>query len=250
MNQLQVFNFTGKDVRVIMKDGQPWWLAKDICSVLDHSDVSMAVKRLDEDEKLTQTLFVSGQNRNVWFVNEPGLYSLILTSRKPEAKQFKRWVTHEVLPAIRKTGMYATDELLDNPDFLIQAATKLKEEREARKLLESQIEQDRPKVIFAEALETSKSSILIGELAKLLKQNGINVGQNRLFNWLRAEGYLGRKGDYRNLPTQKSMELGLFEIKTRTIANPDGSTRITKTTKVTGKGQVYFVNKFKEGETA
>ncbi|WP_040931822.1 phage antirepressor KilAC domain-containing protein, partial [Paenibacillus larvae] len=234
MNQLQVFNFTGKDVRVIMKDGQPWWLAKDICSVLDHSDVSMAVKRLDEDEKLTQTLFVSGQNRNVWFVNEPGLYSLILTSRKPEAKQFKRWVTHEVLPAIRKTGMYATDELLDNPDFLIQAATKLKEEREARKLLESQIEQDRPKVIFAEALETSKSSILIGELAKLLKQNGINVGQNRLFNWLRAEGYLGRKGDYRNLPTQKSMELGLFEIKTRTIANPDGSTRITKTTKVTG----------------
>ncbi|MEV2698263.1 Bro-N domain-containing protein, partial [Paenibacillus larvae] len=144
MNQLQVFNFTGKDVRVIMKDGQPWWLAKDICSVLDHSDVSMAVKRLDEDEKLTQTLFVSGQNRNVWFVNEPGLYSLILTSRKPEAKQFKRWVTHEVLPAIRKTGMYATDELLDNPDFLIQAATKLKEEREARKLLESQIEQDRP----------------------------------------------------------------------------------------------------------
>ncbi|ALA12307.1 phage antirepressor [Paenibacillus larvae] len=250
MNQLQVFNFTGKDVRVIMKDGQPWWLAKDICSVLDHSDVSMAVKRLDEDEKLTQTLFVSGQNRNVWFVNEPGLYSLILTSRKPEAKQFKRWVTHEVLPAIRKTGMYATDELLDNPDFLIQAATKLKEEREARKLLESQIEQDRPKVIFAEALETSKSSILIGELAKLLKQNGINVGQNRLFNWLRAEGYLGRKGDYRNLPTQKSMELGLFEIKTRTIANPDGSTRITKTTKVTGKGQVYFVNKFKQGETA
>ncbi|MEV2550859.1 phage antirepressor [Paenibacillus larvae] len=250
MNQLQVFNFTGKDVRVIMKDGQPWWLAKDICSVLDHSDVSMAVKRLDEDEKLTQTLFVSGQNRNVWFVNEPGLYSLILTSRKPEAKQFKRWVTHEVLPAIRKTGMYATDELLDNPDFLIQAATKLKEEREARKLLESQIEQDRPKVIFAEALETSKSSILIGELAKLLKQNGINVGQNRLFNWLRAEGYLGRKGDYRNLPTQKSMALGLFEIKTRTIANPDGSTRITKTTKVTGKGQVYFVNKFKQGETA
>ncbi|MEV2756714.1 phage antirepressor [Paenibacillus larvae] len=250
MNQLQVFNFTGKDVRVIMKDGQPWWLAKDICSVLDHSDVSMAVKRLDEDEKLTQTLFVSGQNRNVWFVNEPGFYSLILTSRKPEAKQFKRWVTHEVLPAIRKTGMYATDELLDNPDFLIQAATKLKEEREARKLLESQIEQDRPKVIFAEALETSKSSILIGELAKLLKQNGINVGQNRLFNWLRAEGYLGRKGDYRNLPTQKSMELGLFEIKTRTIANPDGSTRITKTTKVTGKGQVYFVNKFKQGETA
>ncbi|AXF40189.1 anti-repressor Ant [Paenibacillus phage Jacopo] len=251
MNQLQVFNFTGKDVRVIMKDGQPWWLAKDICSVLDHSDVSMAVKRLDEDEKLTQTLFVSGQNRNVWFVNEPGLYSLILTSRKPEAKQFKRWVTHEVLPAIRKTGMYAADELLDNPELLIQAVTKLKEEREARQQLEAQVKSDKPKVLFADAVSASQTSILIGDLAKILKQNGIQTGGKRLFEWMRANGYLiKRQGADYNMPTQRAMEMGLFEIKETSVTHSDGHVTINKTSKVTGKGQVYFVNKFKEGETA
>ncbi|AXF40057.1 KilAC domain antirepressor [Paenibacillus phage Bloom] len=251
MNQLQVFNFTGKDVRVIMKDGQPWWLAKDICSVLDHSDVSMAVKRLDEDEKLTQTLFVSGQNRNVWFVNEPGLYSLILTSRKPEAKQFKRWVTHEVLPAIRKTGMYAADELLDNPELLIHAVTKLKEEREARQQLEAQVKSDKPKVLFADAVSASQTSILVGDLAKILKQNGIQTGGKRLFEWMRANGYLiKRQGADYNMPTQRAMEMGLFEIKETSVTHSDGHVTINKTSKVTGKGQVYFVNKFKEGETA
>jgi len=141
--------------------------------------------------------------------------------------------------------MYAKDELLNNPDLLLDVVTKLKEERDRRLEAEKQIELDRPKVIFAEALETSNTSILIGELAKILKQNGIDIGQNRLFALLREQGYLGRKGEYYNMPTQRSMELGLFEIKTRTINNPDGSVRVTKTTKVTAKGQMYFVNKFK-----
>jgi len=240
-----IFNYENKQIQVVIENGEPWFVAKDVCDVLEHSDTSKAVSRLDDDEKLTRTLFVSGQNREVWLVNEPGLYSLILTSRKPEAKAFKRWITHDVMPSIRKHGMYAKDELLDNPDLLLDVVAKLKEERDKRIAAEQRIELDRPKVIFAEALETSNTSILIGELAKILKQNGIDIGQNRLFALLREQGYLGRKGEHHNMPTQRSMDLRLFEIKTRTINNPDGSVRVTKTTKVTGKGQMYFVNKFK-----
>ncbi|MEV2520532.1 BRO family protein, partial [Paenibacillus larvae] len=164
MNQLQVFNFTGKEVRVIMKDGHPWWVAKDVCSVLDHSDVSMAVKRLDEDEKLTQTLFVSGQNRNVWFVNEPGLYSLILTSRKPESKKFKRWVTHEVLPAIRQTGKYSLsttpsymiDEPIKRAEQWIQEQ-KQKQEIETKALmLEQRVAEYEPKITYLDRILQSK----------------------------------------------------------------------------------------------
>ncbi|MEV3101751.1 Bro-N domain-containing protein, partial [Paenibacillus larvae] len=144
MNQLQVFNFTGKDVRVVMKEGQPWWIAKDVCSVLEINNTSQALTRLDEDEKGLINNDTLGGIQEMAAVTESGLYSLILTSRKPEAKQFKRWVTHEVLPAIRKTGMYAADELLDNPELLIQAVTKLKEEREARQQLEAQVKSDKP----------------------------------------------------------------------------------------------------------
>ncbi|AIQ61833.1 antirepressor [Paenibacillus stellifer] len=243
MNQLQVFNFTGSEVRVVIHDGRPWWVAKDVCQAID-IDQSQT-RRLDDDEKGLRLIQTPGGSQEVLTVNEPGLYSLILGSRKPEAKSFKRWITHEVLPAIRTTGMYAADELLDNPDLLIEAATRLKEERAARRALEAKIEKDRPKVIYAESVEVSENTILIGELAKLLKQNGIDIGQNRLFKILRSEGYLGVRGEYWNMPTQRSMDLALFEIKTRTINNPDGSTRTTRTTKVTGKGQIYFINKFK-----
>lgn len=250
MNELtKAFQYVGNNVRAIIKGDTVWFVAKDVCEVLDHSDVSMAVSRLDEDEKLTQTMFVSGQNRKTWLVNESGLYSLIMTSRKPEAKQFKRWVTHEVIPSIRKHGGYLTpekvEEALNDPDTIIMLATRLKEERAQRAAVEKQRALERPKVLFAEALETSHQTILIGELAKLLKQNGVDMGQKRLFNWLREQGYLIRKpGDEYNNPTQKGMNLGLFEIKKRTINNNDGSVRVTKTTKVTGKGQLYFINKF------
>lgn len=181
------------------------------------------------------------------YIPENIFYRLAMKAKNAAAEAFQAKVADEILPSIRKTGMYATDQLLDNPDLLIAAATKLKEEREVRKRLEAKVEQDKPKVLFAEALETSSNTILIGELAKLLRQNGIDIGQNRLFAQLREQGYLGRKGEYWNMPTQRAMDLGLFEIKTRTINNPDGSVRVSKTTKVTGKGQVYFVNHFKKG---
>ncbi len=178
-------------------------------------------------------------------INESGLYSLILSSKLPQAKEFKRWVTSEVLPTIRKHGMYATDELLDNPDFAIATLQKLKEEREAKKLLEAQIEVDRPKVLFADAVSASHTSILVGELAKLLKQNGVNIGATRLFTWLRKHGYLiKRNGRDWNMPTQKSVELGLIRVKETSITHSDGHITVSKTPLVTGKGQQYFINKF------
>lgn len=251
MNQLQVFNFTGKDVRVVVKDGHPWWVAKDVSELLGFRMASDFTRTLDDDEKDTQIVRTPGGNQEVTIINESGLYSAILKSRKPEAKQFKRWVTHEVLPAIRKTGMYATDELLDNPELLIQAATKLKEEREARRQLEAQVKSDKPKVLFADAVSASQTSILVGELAKILKQNGIQTGGTRLFEWMRANGYLiKRQGTDYNMPTQRAMEMGLFEIKETSVTHSDGHVTINKTPKVTGKGQVYFVNKFKKGEVA
>lgn len=251
MNQLQqVFNYQNNQVRTVVKDDELYFVAKDVCEVL-RIDPSQT-RRIDNDEKGVCLIQTPGGHQEMLAVNESGLYSLILGSRKPEAKQFKRWVTHEVIPSIRKHGAYMTPDMIEkvltDPDTIIKLATNLKEEQTKRIAAETQIERDRPKVLFAEALEVSNNSILIGELAKLLKQNGINIGQNRLFDTLRKEGYLGRKGEYYNLPTQRSMELKLFEIKTYTINNPDGSVRTTRTTKVTGKGCIYFVNKFKTAE--
>lgn len=255
MNELQnIFNYQGQEVRTVRSGQDIFFVAKDVCDVLDHSDVSVAVSRLDEDEKLTQTMFVSGQNRKVWLVNESGLYSLIMTSRKKEAKQFKRWITHDVLPAVRRHGAYMTPETIEraltDPDTIIQIATQLKEERLKRQQAELTVQQQKPKVLFADAVETSASSILVGQLAKLLVQNGVQIGQNRMFSWLRDNGYLGKQGSHYNEPTQYAMERGWFEVKERTINNPDGSVRITRTTKVTGKGQVYFINKFLSVESA
>ena len=182
-------------------------------------------------------------------VSESGVYSLIMHSRKPEAKRFKRWVTHEVLPSIRRHGVYATDDVidrvLDDPDFGIRLLTQLKDERARRRDAERTIEAQRPKVLFAESVEASDGSILVGELAHDLRRNGVDIGQNRLFGWLRGNGYLiSRRGESWNQPTQRALDMGLFEVKTRTINEPNGSTRVTRTTKVTGKGRVYFTNLF------
>lgn len=242
----EIFNFKGQEVRTVTVNNETYFVGKDVADILGYSNSRDALsKHVDSDDKLTSQIATAGQNRNQTIINESGLYSLILSSKLPQAKEFKRWVTSEVLPTIRKNGMFATDELLDNPDFAIATLQKLKEEREAKKQLEAQIEADKPKVIFADAVSASKSSILIGELAKLLKQNGIDIGQNKLFQWLRLNGYLiNRKGESWNQPTQRSMELGLFQLKKTNINHPDGHTTVNTTTKVTGKGQQYFVNKF------
>lgn len=254
MNQLQVFNNTefGR-VRTMVINGSPWFVAKDVCECLDINNSRQALARLDSDEK-NSVILNDGTpgNPEKGIVNEYGLYSLVLSSRKPSAKAFKRWITHEVIPAIRKHGAYMTGETLEqaltSPDFLIRLATELKTEQEARRLAEQKIEADKPKVLFADSVAASHGSILVGELAKLLNQNGIDIGQNRLFNWLRENGYLiCRKGTDYNMPTQRSMELQLFSIKETAITHSDGHVSISKTVKVTGKGQLYFVNKFLKG---
>ena len=254
MNQLQVFNSTEfGQVRTMVINGSPWFVAKDVCECLDINNSRQALARLDGDEK-NSVILNDGTpgNPEKGIVNEYGLYSLVLSSRKPSAKAFKRWITHEVIPAIRKHGAYMTGETLEqaltSPDFLIRLATELKTEQEARRLAEQKIEADKPKVLFADSVAASHGSILVGELAKLLNQNGIDIGQNRLFNWLRENGYLiCRKGTDYNMPTQRSMEMQLFNIKETAITHSDGHVSISKTVKVTGKGQVYFVNKFVKG---
>ncbi|HEO4854567.1 TPA: phage antirepressor KilAC domain-containing protein [Streptococcus agalactiae] len=254
----EIFNFKGQEVRTVTIDNEPYFVGKDVVEILGYTNSKDALKNhVDSDDKQilqrSQNATLEIPNRGLTIINESGVYNLIFAAAKqsanPEIKEkaqkFKRWVTSEVLPTIRKHGMYATDELLDNPDFAIATLQKLKEEREAKKLLEAQIEADRPKVLFADAVSASKSSCLIGELAKILKQNGIDIGQNKLFQWLRANGYLiSRRGESWNQPTQKSMQLGLFELKKTAINHSDGHTTTNVTPKVTGKGQQYFINKF------
>lgn len=253
MNELKIFeNPQFGSIRTILKDGEPWFVAADVCGALEIRNNRDAIERLDADEKgvaLTDTL---GGQQEMTIVSESGLYALVLGSRKPEAKAFKRWVTHEVIPAIRKHGGYLTaekvEEALLNPDTLIRLATELKAEREQRRALESKVAEDAPKVLFARAVEQAENSILVGDLAKLIKQNGTDIGQKRLFARLRAEGYLGKTGESYNMPTQRAMEMQLFRISERTINNPDGSVRLTRTVKVTGKGQVYFINRYAGGQ--
>lgn len=241
----EIFNFHGQDVRTVTINGEPYLVGKDVAEILGYSRPDNAIRNhVDDEDKLVHQFSASGQNRNMTVINESGFYALVLSSKLPRAKEFKRWVTSEVLPTIRKHGMFATDELLDNPDFAIATLQKLKEEREAKKLLEATIEEQKPKVIFANAVSASHTSILVGEFAKLMRQNGVNMGQNRMFVWLRENGYLiNRKGSDKNMPTQKSMELGLFEIKETTINHSDGHISINKTPKITGKGQLYFADK-------
>lgn len=243
MNELQIFqNSEFGEIRTVTVDDEPMFCLTDVCKVLELSNSRVVSARLDDDERCKLELPRQGET---WFITESGLYTVILRSDKPNAKKFRKWVTSEVLPAIRQHGMYAVDELLDNPDIAIKAFTALKEEKERNRALRADNERMRPKEVFADAVAASHTSILIGDLAKLLKQNGIDMGQKRLFVWMRDNGYLiKRKGSDWNMPTQKSMEMKLFEVKESTLNNPDGSVRINKTTKVTGKGQQYFINKF------
>ncbi len=253
MNELQTFHhYNFGDLRTVVKNGEPWFVAADVCRALELIDTGRAVERLDADEGTRIEIDhpqSHGKTMEVYAVSEPGLYSLVLGSRKPEAREFKRWITHEVIPSIRSHGMYATpktvEAMLNDPDTMIRTLQALKEERAQRQALEAQAEADKPKVLFADSVATAHNSILVGDLAKLVRQNGVKIGQNRLFQWLRDNGFLMKQGESWNMPTQRSMELGLFEVKENTINNPDGSVRITRTTKVTGKGQIYFVNRLR-----
>lgn len=258
--QPQLFNFHGQNVRTVTINDEPYFVGKDVAMILGYKDLSRALNQHVEKEnrkslslKASGDLYPSlweGKNdfSNKIVINEAGVYDLIFDSQLPKAHEFKHWVTSEVLPAIRKHGAYMTPEKIKeallNPDTIINLATQLKKEQEQRKQLQTENEQMKPKALFADAVSTSNTSILIGQLAKILKQNGVDTGQNRLFAWMRTNGYLGKRGDSYNKPTQKSMELGLMEVKERTVNNPDGSIRVTITTKVTGKGQQYFINKF------
>lgn len=257
MNNLQIFNNNEfGEVRVVEINNEGWLIGKDVTEKLGYQNGSRDINRhVDEEDRKIIKIHDGYQLREMIAINESGLYALVLGSELPSAKKFRKWVTSEILPSIRKHGAYLTDERLEevlmDPDTIIKLATQLKEERNQRVRLQQQVKDDKPKVIFAEALETSNNSILIGELAKLLARNGIDdMGQNRLFNWLRKNNFLHKKGEQYNLPTQKSIELEVIETKVTTINNPDGSVRVTKTPKITGKGQIYFVNKFKEKEIA
>ena len=250
MNELQIFSYEGREVRTIRMNSEPWWVLKDVCDVLGLSNPTIVAARLDADEVTKFDLGGLSGESNI--VSESGLYNVILRSDKPEAKKFKRWVTHEVLPQIRRYGAYITtsklEEIMNDPDSWIKLLTALKEERQEKERLQLQAVEDRPKVIFADAVAVSDGTILIGELAKILKGNGVDIGQNRLFERLRQDGFLiKRKGTDYNAPTQKAMELGLFKVKETAITHSDGHVTISKTTKVTGKGQQYFINYFLGG---
>lgn len=249
MSDIKVFeNSEFGSVRTVEINNEPWFVGKDVAELLGYSNPQKAVRdHIDEEDKTLNESFTVNGTMGV-LINESGLYSLVLSSKLPNAKAFKRWITTEVIPTIRKHGAYMTaekvEEALLNPDVLIKLATELKHEREQRIMAQAQIEADRPKVIFADAVAASQTSILVGEMAKLLRQNGVQIGRDRLFEWLRNNGYLIKKGFDRNMPTQRSMENKWFEIKETTINNPDGSIRISRTPKITGKGQTHIANKF------
>lgn len=251
MNELKIFeNPAFGKVRVVEQGSEPWFVGKDVAEILGYSNTPKAIRdHVDDEDKLTERIVLSGQNREVAIINESGLYSLILSSKLPKAKEFKRWVTAEVLPAIRKTGGYiAGSEKMSDAELMAKAvlvAQATIKERDARiKELESDTQRMKPKEIFADAVSASDQTILIGDLAKLIKQNGRDIGQKRMFEWLRNNGYLiKRQGADYNSPTQRAMELGLFRIKETAVTHSDGHVTVSKTVKVTGKGQAYFVNK-------
>lgn len=253
MAQVQPFNFNGANVRTLTDEqGEPWFVLKDVCAVLEIANPRNAAARIAEDDKGVRVMDTPGGKQGVTAVNESGLYDVILDSRKPQAREFRRWVTSEVIPSIRKHGGYLTEQkiedVLADPDTIIKLATDLKAERARRAELEAQQREDAPKVLFANAVATSKSEILVGDLAKILKGNGIDIGANRLFSWMRTNGFLiNRKGTDWNMPTQRAMELGLFRVKETAITHSDGHVTVNKTPKVTGKGQQYFVERFLDG---
>ena len=252
MSEMNVFQHPefGK-VRVVVIGGEPWLVGKDVAMALGYSDTFGALKKHVDDEDKQNCQNDSFETpRGMIVINESGLYSLVLSSKLPGARKFKRWVTAEVLPTIRKHGGYiAGQESMSDEELiaraLLLAQSKIEERDRVIEEQGRQIEVMRPAQIFASAVAVFGNTVLVGELAKLLKQNGVAVGQNRLFEWLRQNGYLvRRKGTDYNMPTQRSMELGLFEIKETVIFHSDGHTTVSRTPKVTGKGQEYFINKF------
>ena len=247
MNEVQLFNFENHEVRSLLINSEPWFVGKDVAEVLGYAKPLNAIaQHVDKDDSLKQGLTDSlGRQQKTIFVNESGLYALIFGSKLESAQKFKRWVTSEVLPALRKTGQYQVKEL-SGQELMAKALIEAQSVLAAK---DKQIEAMKPKVVFADAVATSHTSILVGELAKILKQNGIDMGQKRLFAWLREKGYLiKRQGTDYNMPTQKAMDLGLFEIKEGSYVNGSGVNITTKTPKVTGKGQQYFINKFLQQE--
>lgn len=235
------FTFESHEVRTVVINGEPWFVLADLCKALDLTNPSMVADRIDSDAlSTTEVIDRMGRAQTARIVSEAGLYEVVFLSRKPEAKAFKRWMTHEVIPSIRKTGRYGVAELTraDLARMVLEAETELTQAK-------AELEVAAPKALFADAVAASDGTILVGELAKILRGNGIEMGQNRLFAWLREWGYLIRRnGSDRNMPTQRSMEMGLFVIKETAITHSDGHVTISKTPKVTGKGQQYFVNAF------
>lgn len=247
MNQLQIFeNPEFGAVRTVELNGEPWLVGKDVAQALGYErPTDAARKRVDPEDRGVAKMETPSGMQEMTIINESGLYSLVLSSKLPTARKFRHWVTSEVLPSIRRHGLYAADELLNNPDLMIQAMEALKAERTKNQQLTEKVRQDAPKVLFAESVEASNHSILIFDLAKIMRQNGVQIGGKRLFEWMRENSYLiKRKGSDWNMPTQRSMEMRLFEIKESSHIHSDGHVSITKTPKVTGKGQTYFINLF------
>lgn len=246
-NSLQVFtNAQFGQLRTIDRNGEPWFASKDVADILGYANGRDAIrKHVDEEDKGVANCDTLGGAQEISIINESGLYSLVFASKLPAAKQFKHWVTSEVLPTLRKHQVYTTPEMaekiLQDPDTIIRILQEIKSEREKRIAAEETNRANAPKVLFADSVAQAESDILIGELAKLLKQNGVETGQNRLYDRLRKDGYIMKNS---TIPTQKAMEAGLFRVIERTIAQPNGTTRTTATTKVTGKGQIYFVNRY------
>lgn len=255
MNGLQVFKSPEfGNIRAVEVNGEPWLVGKDVAAALGYANHRKALSdHVDAEDKIQKGGVTirdpMGREQRPTIINESGLYALVMSSKLPGAKKFKRWVTFEVLPSIRKNGAYLTPDMIEqvlaDPETVIRLATSLKAERAQRQALEAELEQSKPKIIFADSVSASDTSILVGELAKLLKQNGVDIGQNRLFQWMRNNSYLVRRQgrDY-NMPTQKSMELGLFEIKETAITHASGHITLNKTPRVTGKGQRYFIGLF------
>lgn len=243
MNELKQFNFENNQVRTLLINDEPWFVGKDVAEILGYSNPRDALsKHVDSEDKNSVAIHDGNKgNPNLTIINESGVYALVFSSKLQSAKKFKHWVTSEVLPTLRKTGSYATPQLTGEElmaKALIEAKSVL--ERQNKQIIEM-----KSKALFADTVAASDSSILVGQEAKLISQSGCKMGQNRFFAWLRENGYLCSKGENYNMPTQKSREMDLIEIKIRTVTNPDGSVRETKTPVITGKGQIYFINKFK-----
>ena len=248
-SELKIFNYKNNEVRTTIKDGEIWWVLKDVCQILGITNHKDIILKLELDEKGVEKIDSLGGTQKTTIINEAGLYKTIFRSNKPEAKKFMHWVTHEVLPSIRKHGAYITsakmEELMADPDTWVKLIRTLQQERREKELLQNKIEKDKPKVIFCDAVSASDSDILVSEMAKILRGNGIDIGEHRLFERLRNEGFLiRRKGTDKNIPTQRSMNLGLFRIIETAITHSDGHVTVAKTSKITGKGQVYFIKYF------